>query len=199
MNSPVRLCPPRAGLLTLAVACLALTACGGVRQSLGLQRTAPDEFDVISRAPLSMPPDYTLRPPRPGAERPQKPDLRGRAESVVFGRNRAGGVEMRSRQIEGADRSTGELALMARAGTDKARSDIREIVNRETGVMQLEDRQLVDKLIFWKNPGPTGTVIDAAAEAERIERARAEGEDLTAGETPKITREKRAPLEGLFD
>ena len=47
-------------------AVLSLSACGGTKEKLGLTKKAPDEFAVVRRAPLSMPPDYTLRPPTPG-------------------------------------------------------------------------------------------------------------------------------------
>ncbi len=36
------------------------------------RRSGPDEFGVVSRAPLSQPPDYSLRPPRAGAKRPNE-------------------------------------------------------------------------------------------------------------------------------
>ena len=44
-----------------------LAACSGdeLTRTFGLTRDAPDEFQVTTRAPLSMPPDFTLRPPRP--------------------------------------------------------------------------------------------------------------------------------------
>lgn len=59
--------------LAFMVSLLALTACesGEVRDSLGLGRTAPDEFVVVSRPALSVPPDFTLVPPEPGAEGPR--------------------------------------------------------------------------------------------------------------------------------
>ncbi len=50
----------RIGILAL----LCLTACGGdARGVLGLEREAPDEFVVVSRPPLSVPPDFTLEAP----------------------------------------------------------------------------------------------------------------------------------------
>ncbi|RYE94373.1 MAG: DUF3035 domain-containing protein [Oxalobacteraceae bacterium] len=53
---------------------LGLGACSGdeLTRTFGLTRDAPDEFQVTTRAPLSMPPDFSLRPPRPGASRPQE-------------------------------------------------------------------------------------------------------------------------------
>ena len=52
------------GFLALS---LVLGACGGVRDTLGLAKRSPDEFTVVRKAPLSMPPDFNLRPPTPGA------------------------------------------------------------------------------------------------------------------------------------
>ena len=58
---------PRAGAIALlAVSGVWLSACGGVREAVGLETPAPDEFAVVTKAPLVMPPDYTLRPPQPG-------------------------------------------------------------------------------------------------------------------------------------
>jgi hypothetical protein len=59
-----------------AAACLvvaaALQGCSNFKKDIGLEPTMPDEFAVQSRAPLSLPPDYDLRPPKPGTPRPQE-------------------------------------------------------------------------------------------------------------------------------
>ena len=59
--------------LAALAAVVALTGCSGdeLTRNFGLTRDAPDEFTVTTRAPLSMPPNYQLRPPRPGASRPR--------------------------------------------------------------------------------------------------------------------------------
>jgi hypothetical protein len=49
-----------------------LAGCTGFKQVVGLEAQAPDEFAVESRAPLTIPPEYDLRPPAPGAPRPQE-------------------------------------------------------------------------------------------------------------------------------
>src|SRR5690625_1857234 len=73
---------------TLMICCglaLALSACGdNVRRSLGLTKQSPDEFRVVSRAPLSVPPSFNLRPPAPGAQRPQEATPREEARQAVF-------------------------------------------------------------------------------------------------------------------
>src|SRR3982751_1819152 len=86
---PRRLGTMRRTLLTLPLA-LALLApsvagCSSTKEMLGLTKHSPDEFQVVSRAPLSMPPDYSLRPPTPGAPRPQEGTTREQAQSIVTG------------------------------------------------------------------------------------------------------------------
>src|SRR5438067_188705 len=51
---------------------LLISACTEVKRAIGLDKAPPDEFAVESRAPLTMPPDFNLRPPQPGAARPQE-------------------------------------------------------------------------------------------------------------------------------
>ena len=71
----------------LAVACLAsillLPGCSGFRQALGMDRVGPDEFAVESRAPLTIPPGFDLRPPQPGAPRPQEVTAADKARRVI--------------------------------------------------------------------------------------------------------------------
>ena len=63
--------PTRAFPAALLLGCtlILLAGCSGdkLTRTFGLTRDAPDEYTVTTRAPLSMPPDYNLRPPRPGA------------------------------------------------------------------------------------------------------------------------------------
>jgi len=60
-----------------------LSACGNWKQTLGIEPTSPDEFAVESRAPLTVPPDFDLRPPQPGASRPQETSVASKAQGVV--------------------------------------------------------------------------------------------------------------------
>lgn len=73
--------------LALCVACLAgaasLSACSDFKQIIGLDPTIPDEFAVESRAPLTIPPDFNLRPPEPGAPRPQEESTQKQAEQII--------------------------------------------------------------------------------------------------------------------
>jgi hypothetical protein len=66
---------------------LLVSGCTDLKRSIGLEKTSPDEFAVESRAPLEMPPDFDLRPPQPGAARPQEKSSDLQARNVI---NQAG-------------------------------------------------------------------------------------------------------------
>lgn len=42
---------------------LVLGGCSGIGNALGFSKRPPDEFEVLAKAPLVVPPDYNLRPP----------------------------------------------------------------------------------------------------------------------------------------
>jgi Protein of unknown function (DUF3035) len=71
----------------LTVACLSgsllVAGCADLRQIVGMDQGGPDEFAVETRAPLTIPPDFNLRPPQPGAPRPQEVTATERAEQVI--------------------------------------------------------------------------------------------------------------------
>jgi hypothetical protein len=170
-------------LFVLAVASVALSACGSVREDLGLGRSPPDEFAVIDRPPLAMPPDFNLRPPVPGAPRPQEIDPSVHASDALFG--------AADKPVSGnAKLSPAEKALIAQTGGDKSSPDIRATINNESAESVDADPHLLDKLLWWKNDAKPGTTVDAAAEAERIKEAKDKGEPLNKSATPTIEREK---------
>src|SRR5258708_35045407 len=76
---------PELFLLVVASLCsvLLVGGCTSIRQMVGLDRVGPDEFAVESRAPLTIPPDFELRPPQAGAARPQEVSAAGRARQAV--------------------------------------------------------------------------------------------------------------------
>ncbi len=173
-----------AGFALLAV----LGGCDTVRETLGATRQSPNEFEVVTRAPLTVPPDFQMRPPEPGAPRPQEQRPRDAAQAALTGRA----------PTPRSDRSAGELALLRAAKTDKADPNIRQVINAEYTQLAEKDRSFVDRLIFWQQQPPPGDVIDPSKEQARIRERVAEGEQVTGQGTPSIVRRKRAILEGIF-
>jgi hypothetical protein len=189
-------------MLATALLPFVLTGCESGKELLGLTKRSPDEFQVVSRAPLSMPPDYNLRPPAPGAPRPQEGTAREQAERVVFG---VGGQQLSPDQIpsigegeQASAQSAGESALLQSAGMSGVDPNIRKTVDLETADDEAGSRTFVDSLIFWRQPEPYGTVVDPNAEQKRLQANQALGQPIATGETPTIVRKRKGLLEGLF-
>ena len=175
-------------MLLLAVATL-LPGCSGtdVTRTFGLVREAPDEFMVTTRAPLSMPPDYALRAPRPGATRPQELSSRNAAEGTLA----PGAVLAPSGQM-----SPGQQALL-QAGGSPAAADIRDKVDAEAST-ERTDRSFTDRLLFWRARPSPGLVVDPAQETQRLRSNAALGQDPLDGETPIIQPKKKTIFDWLF-
>ena len=73
---------PGSALIAMAL----LSACSrGDRPGVMAGRSSSlDAFAVSKRAPLTIPPDFALTPPRPGAPRPQEADSSQQALSAMF-------------------------------------------------------------------------------------------------------------------
>ncbi len=70
-------------ILLAVTASTLLSACGA---GGGLfNRGRPDEFAVQRQAPLVIPPDFALTPPRTGAPRPNDPSLQQQTLEALFG------------------------------------------------------------------------------------------------------------------
>lgn len=49
--------------LVIALSFVALlSACGAIKKKMGFEKQAPDETTVTTRAPLTLPPEYDLKP-----------------------------------------------------------------------------------------------------------------------------------------
>jgi hypothetical protein len=75
-------------MIRVGIAGLAAVVLSGCVLFDGSRRSGPDEFGVVTRAPLSQPPDYALRPPRTGA-RPTRFRERAASFNVVANGDRA--------------------------------------------------------------------------------------------------------------
>lgn len=161
--------------IIIAGCALSLSACEGAKEQLGLTRQAPDEFAVVKRAPLEMPPDYTVRPPRPGAPRPQEIAVAEEARNAVLGET------ARSTQASGA-----EAALLQQTGGVYADPSIRGVVDAEATISDKEDKPVATRLLGLGSGKTEAQIVNPAAEAERIRTNAEAGKPVTDGETPSI-------------
>ncbi len=153
----------------VALSTVALGACGGLRQSIGLTKVVPDEFLTVSTAPLSVPPEYGLRPPAPGQPRPQELAPESAARQILLG------------QRQSITRTPGEQALVTAAGADRADPLARYVVDDEFGDIAHKEESFASRVLFWRRDdaatqAPTvsqtaqgAVTIDAATEAARLQ------------------------------
>ncbi len=175
-------------LLTLAM--LGLAGCSGpeLLQNLGLTRNTPNEFVVTTRAPLQMPPpSFEIRPPAPGAKRPQEQSERDLAEEAL--------VPETALAPGSSQPSSGQAAIVKLAGPNPP-SGIRAKVNQETALDRPAET-LTDQLMFWRSPPPVGTVVDATRESQRLRQNAALGQSPEAGNTPTVQPKRSSFLGSL--
>jgi hypothetical protein len=175
----------RANFTILAVSILALSlgGCDSLRRAAGVDKAPPDEFAVVSRAPLELPPDYTLRPPRPGALRPQEVAPVDQARQTVFHV-----PDKTPAAVASGNLSAGEVAILREAGATATSQNIRQTVNQENTKLSEPDRSFVDSLLFWKSQPVPGDIIDPQKEAQRLQANAAAGKPVTEGQTATIER-----------
>ncbi|EPY01422.1 DUF3035 domain-containing protein [Magnetospirillum fulvum] len=183
--------PHRLAPLVVMLAVLALSACSDVKRSLGYEKAPPDEFQVVQRAPLSMPPDFSLRPPQPGATRPQEGTTRDQALRVLSG-------QRVTTPVSTAGRTQGDVTLLKRFGAESIQPDIRVLVNKESQSIADAEKSFTDRLVFWRKPEQSGVVVDPVKESQRLRENQALGKSVSEGQTPRIERRKKAILEGIF-
>lgn len=185
-----------AGKIPVLLGTLAAAGIAGcsdeMRQNIGLDNKPPDEFAVVTRAPLALPPDYNLRPPAPGTRRPQEAEIRDEVRQTLVRSASTGAAPT-------GNTSPGESALLQRAGAGQADPGIRSKVNAESAALADSATGFVDKIVFWRAPERPGEVVDAKKEAQRLQSNQALGKPPSAGSTPTIERRESGFLKGLFN
>lgn len=89
-----------------------LSACG----KSGYDRARPDEFAVARAAPLVIPPDFALVPPRPGAPRPQDTSPSSQALDALFGGSQARSASENA-ALDAAGRTAADTGARSTAGS----------------------------------------------------------------------------------
>ena len=176
-------------ILILSATLLTLTSCQETREAVGLVNTPPDEFAVIDHPPLSMPPDFDLRPPRPGAAPTNSISPSTNAAKALYGEGKMETVQQKgvtSLQMEAL--SPAEKSIITQTESERADPRIRSKLDKEAGQQVVGNRRLLEAITFWKDPKKEeqGTVVDPVEEKARLDKARQNGQPVTTGGTPAI-------------
>ncbi len=161
----------RTGRLALAALAAVTAGCevgsqggggGGLRETLGLAAPPPDEFLIVSRAPLQTPPDLrALPPPQPGAPSRVEVNPATRAQAALAGAGSAGVA---------AQASQGEQALLAASGAGAADPAIRQELAADpaAGERRFGLTTFLGRAIDQSPPGQASERLDPTEEAERL-------------------------------
>ena len=176
-------------IATISGFCLsfsALTGCASAGKRLGLTKNAPNEFNILTKAPLIMPPEYNLRPPRVGASSSENNYSQEAARKALIG------------DIDPTEPTRGEIVLMTKAGVGQANQNVRIEIDGQNSV-ERKTSGFTDRVMFWNKGqiiGPDGKPVplDPEIEAQRLKAINT----ATGGEPVEITRRPgRAKLPGL--
>jgi hypothetical protein len=179
------------GAALLGAVALTASGCAGFGKAVSNNKNPPDEFAIATKAPLVVPPDYSLRPPRPGESRPQELSASDRAQQVLLGDTTA------------APPTMGERALLQKAGALSADPNVRAILAAENGGRADKDASLANQLMFWEFLGDD---IDDSKAPLRVENpeewlaARQEAIKAVTGEEGAVVikRDDALGLPGIF-
>jgi len=166
----------RVAVAAVLLAGLGLAGCQSTRVALGMTKVTPDEFRVVTKAPLVVPPDYALRPPAPGEPRPQELQPESAARNALMGARAA------------EQRSDAEKLLASKAGGDKADPLIRYVVDDEFGSVAHKETSFADRVMFWRKDKPE--TQGAALSAEQA------GQNLPTPIDPEVEKVRIAKLIG---
>ncbi|MEE9273318.1 MAG: DUF3035 domain-containing protein [Robiginitomaculum sp.] len=161
-------------IVTAAVSALLATGCSSAGKVLGMRRNSPNEFNILTKPPLVVPPEYNLRPPKPGELNVEEKYATVAARKALLG------------EIDPAAPSQGEVVLMAKAGGSKADPAVRAIIDGQNSI-ERKSRGFADRVLFWKNGkaiAPDGTPLDPDQEVRRQKAVQA----ATGGNKVKIGR-----------
>ncbi|HFB54730.1 MAG TPA: DUF3035 domain-containing protein [Hellea balneolensis] len=158
--------------------------CSTGAKVLGIRKSAPNEFNILTKPPLIVPPEYNLRPPRTGELNIEEKYSTVAARKALLG------------EIDPAKPSAGEAVLIAKAGGGKADPTVRALIDASNSI-ERKNRGFADRVMFWKNGkaiGPDGQPLDPDSEERRMKAVKS----ATGDKEVKILRRPRgAKLPGL--
>jgi hypothetical protein len=184
---------------------LMLIGCQSIREAAGVTKEPPDEFAVVTKAPLVIPPEFNLRPPKPGASPTNQVDPTAAAQIAMTNSDPNAIAAAMPKNY-----SDEERFLLAKTGGAAAEHTIRQQIEAENKKMEPSDQSFTDKVLFGASSDDKP--VDADAEAKRIADAKAQGKTAATppaangkpasekkpDETPQIKKEDSGWLDGVF-
>jgi len=165
---------------------LFLFSCTGVKEKIGIINKSPDEFQVYEKKPLSVPPNFELRPPIDG----DKIATDSKDENIIF-----------NEEVNTNESLTIEdEVLLISIGDKDSDKDIREVINNENLIREI-DKPLLDKILDFdpiiEVNKEENNELDPNLEKERINQLKEEGKLIDAEEEERIIDELRSDIKDI--
>lgn len=132
--------------IAVLAAVVVLSGCQSIRKAAGVEKDTPDEFAVVTKAPLVIPPDYNLRPPKPGAVPTNVTSPTGAAQAALYSSDDSTGTT--ATPSGPGTYSDGEKNILSQAGATNADHSIRQEIASDERSMQGSDSSFTDKVLF---------------------------------------------------
>ena len=162
-------------MFALAGVAVSLIGCDSIREAAGVVKEPPDEFAVVTKSPLVVPPDFNLRPPKPGAQPTNQSSPTDSAQAALFGEDPATAAA----QLPG-NFSPEERVVLANTGGANADHAIRKQLASDLKSMEATDDSFTDNLLFGSPNPDKGAPLNADAEAQRLQTAKAGGQQVAS-------------------
>ncbi len=127
------------GIVVAAFAVVTLQGCAAMK----VGKRSPDEFSVVTSAPLIIPPDFGLRPPEPSVVRERELAKEEETEQAIYGQN------LLDDQREASE---GEIALLRQMGALSVDDNIRDQIRRDNvQLVKVGQKSTLEKMKWWTN------------------------------------------------
>ena len=169
------------------VICIVFTVLGCARskEALNINSSSPDEFAVIRKKPLVIPPKFNLRPPASSEKELDKKKSINEARNVLVG-----SASSNQKKANRDDTSKGELVFLAKSGTNSSNSNIRKILQEENSKLASYSNSFVQRLVSSMSGEDKKNLVDPQKEQKRFQEKRSTGEATIKGQQEILIRRK---------
>ena len=144
--------------------------CSKIRESAGVNRKVPDEFQVIENPPLVIPPNYSLVPPDQLQEKNIENIEKELAREILFGLE------------ENSTKKSNQLTTMNKILSEANVENVSDSIRDEIDETFAKEMSVKDKLKFmWEDEKD---ILDAVQESERIREKNFNNETITEEKIP---------------
>jgi len=168
----------------LALACLLLASCNGdVKETLGLNHKGPDEYEVMARPPLTVPPEFTLRPP-----------LKNTGQTTSKATEQAHNEVVGGDFLNNSSTNIADTQFLHDAGANKMNRDIRAkiVEDNENGVVAKDNKSVLG---MGSKADP---VVDPKKEADRIKQDKTRNQPVTGDGSAVVAPQSKGILGDIF-